>query len=77
MRKRPLRQQRLILSSKTKKPRQPCPDDDMEVDALLEMPDDPDAAMAWLEQLAARQGAPLEELPSITEASTFETPRQR
>jgi hypothetical protein len=27
-------------------------------------------AMAWLEQLAARQGAPLEELPSVQEGST-------
>jgi hypothetical protein len=29
------------------------------------MPDDPEAMMAWLEQLAARQGASLEELPSL------------
>jgi hypothetical protein len=35
-------------------------------DALASVPDELDAAMVWLEQLAARQGAPLEELPSIT-----------
>ena len=38
----------------------------IEEEMLSEIPDDPDAAMAWLEQLAARQGAPLEELPSVT-----------
>ncbi len=38
-------------------------DDD---DLSLAVPDDPDEAMAWLERLAARQGAPLDELPSIT-----------
>lgn len=32
---------------------------------LAEVPDDPDEAMAWLEQLAARQGAPMEELTSM------------
>ena len=30
------------------------------------MPEDPDEAMAWLEKLAARQGAPAEELPSVS-----------
>ncbi len=38
----------------------------IEEEMLSEIPDDPDAAMAWLEQLAAQQGAPLEELPSVT-----------
>ena len=32
-----------------------------------EVPEDPDEAMAWLESLAARQGAPLEELPTVTD----------
>lgn len=32
-----------------------------------QIPDDPDAAMAWLEQLAARQGADLDELPTVDE----------
>ncbi len=40
---------------------------DFEAELLDSIPDDPDAAMAWLEQLAARQGAPLDELPSIKE----------
>ena len=39
---------------------------ELELDFLADMPDDPDEAMAWLERLAARQGAPLEELPSIS-----------
>ncbi|HSM54658.1 MAG TPA: tetratricopeptide repeat protein [Candidatus Sulfomarinibacteraceae bacterium] len=40
-----------------------------------EMPEDPDEAMAWLERLAARQGAPLDELPSVTSAEDdVETP---
>ena len=43
---------------------------EMEIDPLAEMPDDPDEAMAWLEQLAARQGADLEELPSIDQSQT-------
>jgi tetratricopeptide (TPR) repeat protein len=30
--------------------------------------------MAWLERLAAQQGAPLEELPSVTAPETLETP---
>lgn len=30
------------------------------------VPEDPDEAMAWLERLAARQGAPAEELPSFS-----------
>lgn len=33
---------------------------------LDEVPDDPDEAIAWLERLAAKQGAPLEELPTFT-----------
>ncbi|MDX1664579.1 MAG: hypothetical protein R3272_12355 [Candidatus Promineifilaceae bacterium] len=36
-----------------------------ETEILEEMPEDPDEAMAWLERLAARQGAPVEELPSL------------
>jgi Tfp pilus assembly protein PilF len=32
---------------------------------LGEMPSDPEEAMKWLERLAASQGAPLEELPSL------------
>jgi tetratricopeptide (TPR) repeat protein len=40
-----------------------------EVDALAldELPDDPDELMAWLEKLAARQGAALDELPSVSD----------
>lgn len=37
-------------------------------DVFAGVPDDPEAAMAWLERLAARQGAPLDELPTVTEA---------
>jgi tetratricopeptide (TPR) repeat protein len=36
-----------------------------EGDSLGEMPSDPEEAMKWLERLAASQGAPLEELPSL------------
>jgi tetratricopeptide (TPR) repeat protein len=42
--------------------------EDSEADIIADVPDDPDEAMAWLEQLAARQGADLEELPSVSEA---------
>lgn len=40
-----------------------------------DVPDDPDEAMAWLERLAAGQGAPLDELPTMTEsmAESMET----
>lgn len=38
-----------------------------EPDIIAGVPDDPDEAMAWLEQLAARQGAAIEELPSVTD----------
>jgi uncharacterized protein Smg (DUF494 family) len=38
-----------------------------EAEELGEMPEDPDEAMAWLERLAARQGASLDELPSLDE----------
>jgi len=40
-----------------------------------EVPEDPDEAMVWLERLAAKQGAPMEELPSMREetAATFES----
>jgi tetratricopeptide (TPR) repeat protein len=42
---------------------------------LEEMPEDPDEAMAWLERLAARQGASLDELPSLDEVEEeLETP---
>lgn len=44
----------------------PDSDDSLE-DSPESVPEDPDEAMAWLERLAARQGAPAEELPSITE----------
>lgn len=33
----------------------------------VEVPDDPDEAMVWLERLAADQGASLDELPSLSE----------
>ena len=36
-------------------------------DIVESMPEDPDEAMAWLEKLAARQGAPLDELPSVAQ----------
>lgn len=42
--------------------------EDSEEDVIAGVPDDPDEAMAWLEQLAARQGAAIEELPSVTDA---------
>ncbi len=32
---------------------------------LINVPEDPEDQMAWLEQLAARQGAPVEELPTL------------
>lgn len=32
---------------------------------LDQVPDDPDEAIAWLERLAAKQGAPAEELPTV------------
>ena len=39
-----------------------------DIDALaFEFPEDPDEAMAWLEKLAARQGAALDELPSVSD----------
>ena len=38
-----------------------------ETDIIADVPDDPDEAMAWLEQLAAEQGAAIEELPTIAE----------
>ena len=43
------------------------PEADLEADLLSSVPEDPDEAMAWLEQLAARQGASLDELPSVSE----------
>ena len=44
-------------------------------EAFDDIPEDPDEAMAWLERLAARQGAPLDELPSVDEISDeIETP---
>jgi len=36
-------------------------------DFLSDVPEDPDEAMAWLEQLAARQGASLDELPTVSQ----------
>ncbi|MFO7680332.1 MAG: tetratricopeptide repeat protein [Chloroflexota bacterium] len=39
----------------------------------FDVPDDPDEAMAWLEKLAARQGAPLDELPSVSEDDVIPT----
>ncbi len=49
---------------------EPEPAADVEADGeyLDAMPEDPDEAMAWLEKLAARQGAPAEELPSVSVA---------
>ena len=48
-----------------------APEAESAVDALAfdadNMPDDPDELMAWLEKLAARQGAALDELPSVSE----------
>ncbi len=41
--------------------------DDVDALALSDVPDDPDELMAWLEKLAARQGADVAELPSVTE----------
>lgn len=40
-------------------------------DISTEVPEDPDEAMAWLEQLAARQGASLDELPTVNESTEF------
>lgn len=43
-------------------------------DIFADVPDDPEAAMAWLEQLAARQGAPLAELPTMAESPPASPP---
>ena len=40
---------------------------DSETDIIADVPDDPDEAMAWLEQLAAQQGAAIDELPTVTD----------
>lgn len=40
----------------------------------FEIPDDPDEAMAWLEQLAAKQGASLDELPTVDVMPEMDTP---
>ena len=49
----------------------PLPDIDLPEDNA---PEDPDEAMAWLEQLAADQGAPMDELPTmIDDPETAET----
>lgn len=42
-------------------------DEALSANFIDEMPEDPDEAMAWLEKLAARQGAPLDELPFVAE----------
>ena len=42
--------------------------EDVETDIIAEMPEESDEATRWLEQLAARQGAALEELPTVTDA---------
>ncbi len=39
----------------------------LDLEEMGEMPEDVDEAMAWLEQLAVRQGAPVEELPTVVE----------
>lgn len=38
-----------------------------EAEVVEDIPDDPDEAMAWLERLAARQGASIDELPSLAD----------
>lgn len=49
--------------------------DELESELFENVPEDPDAAMAWLERLAAKQGAPLAELPSVDEpVEDVETP---
>lgn len=49
--------------------------DELDTDLFENVPEDPDAAMAWLERLAAKQGAPLAELPSVDEqVDDIETP---
>jgi tetratricopeptide (TPR) repeat protein len=54
------------------------PEDDLfetETEAAgFDIPDDPDEAMAWLEQLAARQGASLDELPTVDVMPEMKTP---
>ncbi len=45
---------------------QPSDAESSDEDEVVEdIPDDPDEAMAWLERLAARQGASIDELPSL------------
>ncbi len=48
----------------------------LEDDPLGEVPDDPDEVMAWLENLAARQGADPEELPTYSVDSSASEPVQ-
>lgn len=49
----------------------PLPDVD---EAPSEIPDDPEEAMAWLERLAADQGAPMDELPSMMAQTVIDVP---
>lgn len=47
---------------------QPSDAESSDEDEVVEdIPDDPDEAMAWLERLAARQGASIDELPSLAD----------
>jgi tetratricopeptide (TPR) repeat protein len=50
------------------------PEPVVDLDEMGEMPEDVDEAMAWLEQLAARQGAPVEELPTLAESEIPSVP---
>ncbi|HSH05203.1 MAG TPA: hypothetical protein VLL52_21995, partial [Anaerolineae bacterium] len=45
-------------------------------DDIGDIPDDMDDAMAWLEQLAARQGAPLDELPTVDSRPAMAAPTE-
>lgn len=44
---------------------------ELESSADSDVPDDPDDAMAWLEQLAADQGAPFDELPTMADSDAM------
>ncbi|MEZ4592344.1 MAG: hypothetical protein R3D55_14550, partial [Chloroflexota bacterium] len=57
-----------VAAPEAEEPAEAAAEPDAAEDIIAEVPDDPDEAMAWLEQLAARQGADLQELPLVTDA---------
>lgn len=72
----PVEDTSLVEEEPEEKPAEVLAEEPLDTGFVDEIPDDPDEAMAWLEQLALSQGAAIDELTTVSPETAAETPSE-